>query len=131
MARALRIQYPGAFYHVTCRGNERKDIFVDQEDRTVFLEMPAVSSDTYHVPILAYVLMELLYRFSRINQSQIGTVVGGVNYGAISQVMSRLQKRLDEDNNLREKFGTLRKEMTYLSRIKTPLMGDPLTLSNM
>ena len=27
MARPLRIQYEGAVYHVTCRGNERKDIF--------------------------------------------------------------------------------------------------------
>ena len=336
MARALRIQYPGAFYHVTCRGNERKDIFVDQEDRTVFLEKLAVSSDTYHVPILAYVLMsnhfhlllttpegnlsefmrhfnisftaffnkrhnrvghlyqgrykaflvdadeyllavsryihlnpirgkvlerknakekraalmsyeasslpgylykkkrqdfvhygfvlgyvggddssgrkryatfvakgltqdpdnplalgkgngivgdegfvqwvketflgekkaqreqpalrelkkvfspeevidhffrlsgerkadvvtkgknsvgramlmELLYRFSRITQSQIGTMVGGVDYSAVSQARSRLRKRLDEDKNLREKFGALREQMAHLSRIK-------------
>jgi REP element-mobilizing transposase RayT len=57
MARALRIQYPGALYHVTCRGNERKNVFVNKEDRTVFLEKLALSSDTYHVPILAYVLM--------------------------------------------------------------------------
>ena len=27
MVRPLRITYPGAFYHVTSRGNERKDIF--------------------------------------------------------------------------------------------------------
>ena len=28
MARALRIQYPGAFYHVTSRGNEQKAVFI-------------------------------------------------------------------------------------------------------
>jgi hypothetical protein len=27
MARPLRIEYPGAFYHVTSRGNERKETF--------------------------------------------------------------------------------------------------------
>jgi REP element-mobilizing transposase RayT len=27
MSRPLRIRYPGAVYHVTCRGNERRDIF--------------------------------------------------------------------------------------------------------
>ena len=27
MARPLRITFPGAFYHVTSRGNERKDVF--------------------------------------------------------------------------------------------------------
>jgi len=57
MARALRIQYPGAFYHVTCRGNERRDIFLSREDREVFLEKLALSSGIYNVPILAYVLM--------------------------------------------------------------------------
>jgi len=33
MSRPLRIEYPGAFYHVTSRGNERKDIFKSEADR--------------------------------------------------------------------------------------------------
>ena len=33
MARPLRIEYPGAFYHVTSRGNERKDIFKREYQR--------------------------------------------------------------------------------------------------
>jgi len=33
MSRPLRIEYPGAFYHVTSRGNERKDIFKSDADR--------------------------------------------------------------------------------------------------
>ena len=33
MARPLRIEYPGAFYHVTSRGNEQKDIFKSQRER--------------------------------------------------------------------------------------------------
>ena len=33
MARPLRIDYPDAFYHVTCRGNERREIFKDDRDR--------------------------------------------------------------------------------------------------
>ena len=37
MARPLRIQYPGAVYHVTCRGNERKALFQDDVDRHRFL----------------------------------------------------------------------------------------------
>jgi hypothetical protein len=38
MARPLRILYPNAFYHVTCRGNYRRVIFRDDHDRTRFLE---------------------------------------------------------------------------------------------
>ncbi len=37
MARPLRIQYPGAFYHVTSRGNEQKAIFRSNSDRERFL----------------------------------------------------------------------------------------------
>lgn len=33
MARALRLAYAGAFYHVTCRGNARQPIFRDERDR--------------------------------------------------------------------------------------------------
>jgi len=30
MARPLRIEFPGAFYHVTARGNEQKEVFKSQ-----------------------------------------------------------------------------------------------------
>jgi len=57
MARALRIQYPGAHYHVTCRGNERKPIFADGQDEEVFLQKLSLSSAIYNVSLLAYVCM--------------------------------------------------------------------------
>ncbi|MEA2102454.1 MAG: hypothetical protein U9P80_07755, partial [Thermodesulfobacteriota bacterium] len=37
MGRPLRIEYPGALYHVISRGNERKSIFRDDSDRGRFL----------------------------------------------------------------------------------------------
>jgi putative transposase len=37
MARPLRIEYPGALYHVTSRGNARAPIFFDDADRRLFL----------------------------------------------------------------------------------------------
>ena len=37
MARPLRIEFPGAIYHVTSRGNARADIFTDDSDRQIFL----------------------------------------------------------------------------------------------
>ena len=33
MARSIRIQYPGAFYHVMARGNRRESLFLDDDDR--------------------------------------------------------------------------------------------------
>ena len=39
MARPLRIEFPGAVYHVTSRGNERGDIFLSDRDRVLFLKV--------------------------------------------------------------------------------------------
>jgi putative transposase len=38
MARSIRIQYPGAIYHVMARGNRREAIFLDEVDRRGFLK---------------------------------------------------------------------------------------------
>ena len=57
MARALRIQYPGAYYHVTCRGNERREIFKDTEDRKTFKAKLQLSMEVYGVELLSYALM--------------------------------------------------------------------------
>jgi putative transposase len=57
MARPLRIQYPGALYHVTCRGNEQRDIFRDDLDRGRFLQILAQSLTIYTIQLHSYVLM--------------------------------------------------------------------------
>ncbi len=36
--RSIRIEYPGAFYHVMARGNRREAIFQDEADRRFFLQ---------------------------------------------------------------------------------------------
>ena len=38
MARNIRIEYEGAYYHVMARGNQRKAIFLDDEDFNNFLK---------------------------------------------------------------------------------------------
>ncbi|MBC7169475.1 addiction module toxin RelE, partial [Candidatus Bipolaricaulota bacterium] len=38
MARPLRLEFPGAVYHVTGRGNARAAVFVDDTDRRRFLD---------------------------------------------------------------------------------------------
>ena len=58
MSRPLRVQYPGALYHVTGRGNERKAIFKDDADRREFLHILAQSIDTYGVILHSFVLMK-------------------------------------------------------------------------
>ena len=57
MARPLRIEYPGAVYHVTSRGNARQDVFVDDDDRTAFLEVVHQVGDRFNWLCHAYCLM--------------------------------------------------------------------------
>jgi REP element-mobilizing transposase RayT len=57
MARPLRIQYPGAVYHITHRGNERKAIFRSKTDPLQFLALLAQSLKTYGVRLHSYMLM--------------------------------------------------------------------------
>ncbi len=57
MARPLRITYPGAFYHITSRGNERKNVFKGKGDREKFLGYLESASQRYDAAIHAYCLM--------------------------------------------------------------------------
>ena len=74
MARALRIQLAGSFYHLTCRGNERKAIYRDDTDRQTFLTKLQDSLRIYQVELHAYVLMDnhfhLMVRTLRGNLSE-------------------------------------------------------------
>ena len=61
MARALRITFPGAFYHVTSRGNERKTVFKSKRDREKFLEYLESATQRYDALIHAYCMMDNHY----------------------------------------------------------------------
>jgi REP element-mobilizing transposase RayT len=58
MARPLRIEFPGALYHVTARGNARQDIFIDDEDRHLFLGVLERVVTRFHLLLHAYCLMD-------------------------------------------------------------------------
>jgi putative transposase len=57
MARALRVEYPGALYHITSRGNRRQRIFDDDRDREHFLALVGEAARRYGWLISVYVLM--------------------------------------------------------------------------
>ena len=57
MARPLRIDVPGGWYHVTARGNERRAVFLDARDRDRFVGLLAELPGRFGVRVHAYVLM--------------------------------------------------------------------------
>ena len=61
MARPLRIEFPGAVYHVTSRGNAKQAIFFDDEDRGRFFDVLAIVGERFNWLCHAYCLMENHY----------------------------------------------------------------------
>jgi len=61
MIRPLRIEYPGAVYHITTRGNARNDIFGDNGDRENFFDILSDTVKRYNWLCHAYCLMDTHY----------------------------------------------------------------------
>lgn len=61
MSRPLRIEFPGAVYHVTGRGNARQRIYRDDDDREQFLSVLSHVVDRYEWLLHAYCLMDNHY----------------------------------------------------------------------
>ena len=57
MARRPRIEYPGAFFHIIARGNNREDIFHDDKDRRNFLKRLAFYLGECKVTLYCFCLM--------------------------------------------------------------------------
>jgi len=57
MARPLRIEFSGALYHVTSRGDRQEAIFEDDQDRTAFLNVLGEVVSRYRWRCQAYCLM--------------------------------------------------------------------------
>lgn len=57
MARPLRLEFPGATYHVTARGDRRALIYRDDHDRAAQLEILAQACQRFDAAVLAYCQM--------------------------------------------------------------------------
>ena len=104
MGRNLRLQYEGALYHVSSRGNGQQDIFLDDRDRQLFLKILGkviqecawichsycLMNNHYHLLVgtpranLARGMLELNGSYAKVfnlRHSRTGHVLGG-RYGA-------------------------------------------------
>ncbi len=61
MTRPLRIQYPGAWYHIMNRGRRREDIFSTNQDYIAFIEVLKEAVSLWNINIVAYCLMSNHY----------------------------------------------------------------------
>ena len=57
MTRPLRLEFAGAFYHVTSRGDRREDIFLNDDDRRVWLEVLGTTCLRFNWVVYAFCQM--------------------------------------------------------------------------
>ena len=88
MARPLRLEFAGALYHLTARGNARQKIFLDEEDRHRFLEFLGKEVEQQGWLLYAYCLMD--------------------NRSALEWILDQYKESKPKDPTIREKFDTYR-----------------------
>ena len=90
MARKLRVQYPGAIYHVMSRGDRREPIFKDDLDRRRFLETLAQTCAKTSWQVHAYCLME--NHFHLVVETPRANLVAGMKW-FLGTYTSRFNRR--------------------------------------
>ena len=93
MSRPLRIEFPGALYHVTTRGNARQDIFLDSDDARLFLRLLAEACQRHDWRVYAYCLMTNHYHL--VVETRIASLSPGMRRlnGVYTQAFNRRHRR--------------------------------------
>lgn len=80
MARPPRIEYPGALYHVLARGNQRREIFHDDADRSQYLAKLAAYKQRHRFALYAYVVMtNHIHLLVETRDVALGKIVQGIH----------------------------------------------------
>jgi len=93
MARPLRIEFPGALYHLTSRGDRREAIYEDDEDRQRFLAILGEVAERYNWICHAYCLMTNHYHL--VAETVEGNLSQGMRHlnGVYTQASNRRHER--------------------------------------
>ncbi len=94
MARPLRIEFAGALYHITSRGDRREAIYDDDEDREAFLNVLAEVVDRYNWLCHSFCLMTNHYHL--VVETVDGNLSRGMRQlnGVYTQATNRRHKRV-------------------------------------
>lgn len=133
MARPLRIEYSGAVYHVTSRGNARADIFADSADRQTFLLLLESVVHRFNWICHAYCLMDNHYHL--LTETPDGNLSMGMRHlnGVYTQSFNRRHKRVGHVFQGRFKAVIVEKEShllelcryVVLNPVRAGMVSDP------
>lgn len=133
MSRQLRVEYPGAFYHITARGNAKQEIFLDDKDFKKFLQLLGKEIDQQRWNCYAYCLMNNHYHLL-IETPEPNLVKGMTRLnGTYTQYFNNRHNRVGHLFQGRYKSIVVEKESyllelcryIVLNPVRAMLVGDP------
>lgn len=130
MSRPLRIQYPGAVFHITHRGNERGVIFKDDADRKRFLAILAQSLSIYNVILHSYVLMS--NHFHLLTETPLGNLSEFMRHFNITYTSCFNRRHSRVGNLYQGRFKSfVIDEDAYLSAVSRYIHLNPVRIGSM
>ncbi len=133
MARPLRIEYPFAVYHITSRGNEKKNIFLDDKDRISFLDILSKVVKKYNWLCYSYCLMNNHYHI--VIETPDGNLSKGMRQlnGVYTQIFNKRHKRIGHLFQGRYKAIIIQKQShllevcryVILNPVRAQIVNDP------
>jgi len=129
MARPLRIEFAGALYHVTARGNERRAIFFNDADRSAFLDIFGKVCERFNWLCHAYCQMDNHYHL--LVETPDGNLSQGMRQlnGVYTQYINRTHQRVGHLFQGRFKSILVQKEV-YLLELTRYIMLNPVRAGN-
>jgi len=125
MARQLRIEFAGALYHVTSRGNAQEAIYRNDEDRKKFLTVLNITCNRFNWYCHAYCLMD--NHFHLLIETNTPTLSLGMKFlnGTYTQYFNRIHKRVGHVYQGRFK-GILVEKDGYLLELSRYIVLNPV-----
>ncbi len=125
MARPLRLEFAGALYHVTARGDRREDIYEDDEDRELFLSVLAQVVQRFNWLVYAYCLMSNHYHL--VIETPDGNLSQGMRQlnGVFTQKTNQRHQRVGHLFQGRYKAILVQKE-AYLLEVARYVVLNPV-----
>ena len=125
MSRPLRIEFAGALYHVTSRGDGQEDIYLDDSDRETYLDVLADVQNRFNWTIHAYCLMSNHYHL--LIETPDGNLAKGMRHlnGVYTQKFNRHHKRVGHVFQGRYKAILVQKD-SYLLELSRYIVLNPV-----
>ncbi|HOL22036.1 MAG TPA: transposase [bacterium] len=125
MSRPLRIEFEGAVYHITSRGNEKKEIFLGDDDKTLFLRVLKEITENFNWLCHAYCLMNNHYHL--VIETPEGNLSRGMKClnGTYTQLYNKRHDRIGHLLQGRYKSILIEKE-SYLLEVCRYVVLNPI-----